>query len=138
MIDHLMTFSSEAAAKADPVVGPYWIDDGQGSGGAWRGDCCIPGIFVWRPADQSVVTLPDGSTSIIRRPYDGNWRLAIAHLQPNPVLCASPACHLVTDRDAAAAGQPFVLQSVLSAAELATLALEPVFAGSNYPFGVES
>lgn len=134
MIDHLMTFASETSAKADPVVGQYWTDDGQG-GGSWRGDCCIPGVFVWRPADQEIVTLPDGGTSSIRHRYDDNWRLVIAHLQPNPTLCASPACHLVTDRDATAAGQPFVLQSVVSPTELATLALEPVFAGSNYPFG---
>jgi len=131
MIDHVMTFASEVAAKADPVVGSYWIDDGRGSG-AWRSDCCIPNVFVWRRADETSMLLPDGSASVVRHPYDDNWRIAIARPQLDPALCSSPACHLVTDGDAAAAGQAFVLQSVLSVADLATLALEPVFAGSNY------
>lgn len=45
------------------------------------------------------------------------------------------SCHLVTDRDAGKAGQPFVLQSVLTDAQLAALMIQPLFAGSNYPFG---
>jgi hypothetical protein len=133
MIDHLMTFADEARARTDAVVGQYF------SNGAWRSDCCIANVFVWVPADETTVSASDGNgntiTTTVRQPYDANWRLVIARPQPDAALTAHPACHLVTDRDAAMAGQTFVIQSVLSEVELAALALEPVFAGASYPFG---
>lgn len=138
MIDHLMTFASEAAAKADAVVGQYWISDGQGHA-AWRGDCCIPNVFVWAPASNTTVTGVDGNgnpiTSTVRHAYDSNWRIIISKPVKDAALAASANCHLVADRDAAARGLPFVLQTVLTDAQLNALAIEPTFAGSAYPFG---
>lgn len=116
MIDHLMTFASEAAAKADAVVGTY-----VGGDGSWRGDICIPNVAV--------------TVTATGQPFDSSWRIVIAKPTQDAALSALSSCHLVTDRDAAAAGQSFILQSVLSTAQLAALTLSPVFAGSNYPFG---
>ena len=129
MIDHLMTFASEAAAKADPVVGSYFAN------GEWRSDICVAGVFVWAPARNSIGTDPNGTSYVVRQSYDTNWRIIIAKAAPDPTLLSLPSCHLVADREAAAAGRPFILQSILSEAQLAELALEPTFAGSSYPFG---
>lgn len=136
MIDHLMTFASEAAAKADPVVGQYYTAPGPNGPGGWRGDCCIPNVFVWQPSADTTVTDPStGFVSTVHHPFDTNWRVIIARLSADPALTALASCHLVTDRDAAAVGQPFVVQSVMTQAQLNTLALSPTFAGSAYPFG---
>jgi hypothetical protein len=129
MIDHLMTFANEEAAKADPIVGSYFAN------GEWRSDICIAGVFVWAPASNTVGTDPNGTSYVVRHAYDTNWRLIIAKGAPDPSLLSLPSCHLVTDREAAAAGRSFILQSILSEAELTGLALEPTFAGSSYPFG---
>lgn len=121
MIDHLMTFTSEDAAKTDPVVGQYYIPAVIDSPGGWRGDVCLPGV-------QITIT----STGAV---YDSNWRIIIALPIQNATLSALSSCHLVTDRDAANAGQPFIRQSILSDTQLSLLTLSPTFAGSNYPFG---
>jgi hypothetical protein len=118
MIDHVLAFADEASAKADPIVGQYWLG---GEGGWWRGDVCIPGA--------QVVVAATGAF------YDGLWRIVIAKDAEDQELAASPACHLIADRNAAAAGQPFIIKSKLTPAELALLILQPVFAGSDYPFG---
>jgi hypothetical protein len=129
MIDHLMAFADEAAAKADPVVGSYFAN------GEWRPDICVPGVFVWAPASNTMGADPDGTSYVVRHAYDTNWRVIIAKTAPDPSLSSLPSCHLVADGEAAAAGRPFILQSILSEAQLAELALEPTFAGSSYPFG---
>jgi hypothetical protein len=129
MIDHLMTFANEEAAKADPVVGSYFAN------GEWKSDICVPGVFVWAPASNTIGTDPNGNSYIVRRAYDANWRVIIAKAAPDASLLSLPSCHLVADREAATAGRPFILQSILGEAQLAELALEPMFAGSSYPFG---
>jgi hypothetical protein len=129
MIDHLMTFANEDAAKADPVVGSYFMN------GEWRSDICVAGVFVWAPASNTIGTDPNGNPYVVRHAYDANWRVIIAKAAPDPSLSSLPSCHLVADREAAAAGRPFILQSILGDAQLAELALEPTFAGSTYPFG---
>jgi hypothetical protein len=138
MIDHLMAFVDEAAARADSVVGAYWHSDGKG-GGSWDLSCCIPGIFVWAPANDttSQVTGPGGQqvNVVTHHACDGLWRMNIALPSKSSALAASSACHLIADRGAAIAGQPFILQSVLNDVQLATLMLQPMFVGSNYPFG---
>ena len=128
MIDHLMTFESEASAKADPVVGSYFVN------GEWRSDVCAVNVFVWAPANNTVGIDPNGSTYVIRKAYDTNWRMIIAKATPDQLLSSLPSCHLMVDREAAAAGRPFILQSILSDAQLAELDLEPTFAGSSYLF----
>jgi hypothetical protein len=129
MIDHLMTFANEEAAKADPVVGSYFAN------GEWKSDICVPGVFVWAPASNTIGTDPNGNSYVVRRAYDANWRVIIAKAVPDASLLSLPSCHLVADREAATAGRPFILQSILGEAQLAELALEPMFAGSSYPFG---
>lgn len=139
MIDHLMAFGDEAAAQADPVVGTYYTPPSGQSPGGWNLSCCIPNLFVWAPAGDttSQVTGPGGQqiNVVTHHAYDSLWRVNIALPAKSAALCALASCHLVTDRDAANAGQSFVLQSVLTDLQLAALMIQPLFAGSNYPFG---
>lgn len=127
MIDHLMRFTDEATAKADPVVGRYWApasDDGPGS---WRGDVCIPGVSVYTPNEDGSRTLFTG------------WFIVIALPTLDPSLRDLPgnACRLIADRDAADAGQSFIRYTAadLEPGILSMAKVEPTFAGSNYPFG---
>jgi hypothetical protein len=73
MIDHLMTFANEEAAKADPVVGSYFAN------GEWKSDICVPGVFVWAPASNTIGTDPNGNSYVVRRAYDANWRVIIGN-----------------------------------------------------------
>jgi hypothetical protein len=133
MIDHLMTFASQADAMSDPIVGKYYLSDP----GEWRGDCCIPHVFAWSPADD-IISIIDGVEVVERQPYDTNFRLLISEKEVNSALTSHPACHLVTDRDAAIAGKPFIIQTTLTDEQLTSMAIEPTFHGSSYPFSVAS
>lgn len=133
MIDHLMTFASEAAAKADPVVGQYWQSDGKGGGG-WRSDVCIPNVLVWNPANDTT-TVVNGINMVTHTPIDANWRLIITSAAIIPALQAMTQCHGIFDRDAAGKGSSFVLQSVMTLTQLDALMIQPTFMGSAYPWG---
>lgn len=50
-------------------------------------------------------------------------------------LTAHAGCMLVTDRDSANAGEPFILHAPIPADQLDTYMLQPCFAGADYPFG---
>lgn len=141
MFDHLMNFADEATAKADPVVGRYWLADPDlPAGGAWRGDVCIPGLAVYQVTGTQAVTDPTTGQTYqqdIRQPYPG-WWIAIALPALDPALQADAGCVLITDRGKAAAGEPgwqlYAAPSV-TPQDLAATRVEPTFAGSNYPFG---
>lgn len=130
MIDHLMAFTNEATAKADPVVGAYW----NSTAASWDMSQCIPNIFVWAPA-QDVSNTTDGVITITHTPYDNLWRINIALSTQSNDLTNSLACELIADRNAANAGQPFILKANLTDNELDNLMIQPLFCGSNYPFG---
>lgn len=134
MIDHLIRFASEDAAKADPVCGGYW------NGAAWDRSRVNPDVKVWKPADDTVQTVQDaaGSSEITVHSYLDYFYLMIAAQQVDEALRNHPTCMLVADRTAARSGQPFIVYSPLPSEQLAEYMLEPCFAGSGYPFGVVS
>ncbi len=125
MIDHLLRFADEATAKADPVVGTYFVSDGQG-GGVWRGDVCISAASVYQVTDTDP------------QPYPG-WFIVISLPNVSADLqgVAANGCRLITDRRAANLGQDFVLYTApdIETDFLSVGRIEPLFAGSNYPFG---
>lgn len=137
IIDHLMRFETEADAKADPVVSAYWSPGEGDEPGAWRGDVCIPNVSVYALGAPGV----DGEGNPVenRIPFSG-WYVVIAL----PVLSAAlrdipgNACRLIADRDAAARGESFIRHTAadLTPGDLAAAHVEPLFAGSGYPFGV--
>lgn len=71
MIATLINFPDEATAKADPVVGKYFIDNGDGTS-SWRGDVCFPNTQVWNPANDT--TDDDGN---VTHKYESGWFIII-------------------------------------------------------------
>lgn len=127
MLDYLLCYPTEADALA--ALPAY------ARGGAWDASRVIPGVSVYRVAGTEMV--PDGAGGTyereVRAPLSG-WYLVIACQNREPGL-EGEACMLIADRNAASRGEPFVRHAITTAEDLATLRLEPVFAGSTYPFG---
>ncbi len=142
MIDHLLVFADETAARA--ALPAYCL---QGRDGAWRwdGSRVVTGVqiitaeAVWNRSD------PDPMKATLATPEQhlpGFW-LAIALPDLSPALRDLPGdvCRYISDRDAANAGAPreqftLYLSASVDPAILATARVSPVFAGSAYPFGV--
>lgn len=122
MIDYIFGFDTEEAAQTDPAIGAYY-DNG------WNLSVCNPGVLVWNPADNTTGERADGSTYPIQNPIDTLWRIGISLPEQVAALDESPACEIVADRDTNE-----VLQTTFTPEQLQTLWMQPVFAGSNYPF----
>ena len=136
-IDYIMHFPDEATAQADPVVGKYYYPPDDRGPGGWMGHNTIPNVQLWQPADDTyeTVTRPDGGEStIVHHKFFPGFFLLIALMQQDPALDAHTAMQIVADREASAADLDWVIASVYTQAELDTMALQPTFAGSIYPF----
>lgn len=124
MIDHLIRFNSEAEAKADPVVGAYWSEEG-----GWRGDCCFPGQRVWRPQDDTVETNPEsGAEYAVNHPLP-YWYITISLPNVDYDLAEHSACMVVWNVIAnELIYSPFMLE------QLGEFRLSPAPSGRNYPY----
>lgn len=127
MIDHLMAFVDEIAAHADDIVGQYWTPGTKGTPPAWDAEC-LPDIVVWDPATDTIETV-DGVPIITPHPIDTQFRVTITLPAPQELLVNHPNCELAVDH---ATGT--VLSTRFTPEQLATLRMEPVLAGSSYPF----
>lgn len=114
MIDHLRRYDNEAEALADPLVSAYRTPDG------WDTSRVIPGCRVYTGEDEARTYLP-------------YWYLWIAERQVIDALRG--ACIIIADREKALAGVPFIIESLMPAEALALYQIEPIMAGSAYPFG---
>lgn len=134
MIDYLLTFTDEATAKADPVVGQYFIQPQGSTPGFWRGDLVIAGVQLWQPANDVTTPVPGGGNLVIHTFLAGFW-LTIATLARVAALDSHAATQLVTNREAPNA-TGIVLQSVWTLAQRLALDCQPVYTGSRsgYPF----
>jgi hypothetical protein len=131
MIDHNMAFVDEADAIADPIVGQYYVLDGDGVG-HWDQTCCNFSTFIWDPADDTteIVSGPDGDREvIIHHPIDDQFRLTITLFEPWDELINHRQLELAVDHETGA-----VLGTSFTDPQLRTLHMQPVFAGSTYPF----
>lgn len=133
MIDHLLRFADEAAAQA--ALSLFWA-------GSWRMDVCNPGVSVFAVMGVEALTDPQtGQTwdDEVREYFPG-WFMTIGLPALDPALRDLPdhACRLIADRDAHAEGRPFLLYVApdLTPEVMAAARIEPMPAGSNYPFGV--
>lgn len=136
MIDYLMQFKSEDAAKADPVVGKYWSADDN----SWDLATVIAGPFLWNPADD-IVSVVHGPGDEVwpyskRVPFDKNWYILIGLAEENEALEDEPSCALAIVRESGD-----ILQSTFTTLQLSFLHLEPLFSGSGWgqgkPVGVK-
>ena len=131
MIDHLLAFVDEVAAHADTVVGKYWTPGTRGNPPAWHAEA-NPNILVWDPADDTTETVdgPNGPVDVpVHHPIDSQFRVMITLPHPDPDLIDHPNLELAADHDMGR-----VIGGTFSDVQLGSLAMQPVFAGSTYPF----
>lgn len=136
MIDYILSFTSEAAAKADPTVGPLFVASTDVITGntidKWASNV-IPGSQSWNPAGDVVVG------NVVTHTLSTGWWCVVA--QPTRVAAFDNHTNLVVclDRDAAAGGAlpaTYILKfantfpNIISL--LNTLRFQPVYLGSHY------
>ena len=126
MIDHVMLYATEAAAKADKerlaeAGGISTTDE-------WQLNQSIPDIRLWQPSKDTIV---DGKTV---HTYLKGFYLLISLNHPEPLLLETPSIFFALDRDAADRGEPFVLLNDIGAM-ISDMAFEPMFLGSKYSVG---
>ena len=115
MIDHLLRFADEATAMA---ALPAYVSEGIEPGSRfWDLTCIIPDVKAYRITGTETVEDGMGGT------YEREVR---AYLPGWYIIIARP------DRDRETGA---VLHAITTPEDLATLYLEPTFAGSAYPFG---
>ena len=128
MIDHLLRFPDEATAMA--ALPAYALDGTEPGSSLWDLTCVIPDVKAFRIAGTELVDVGDGGSYEREiREYLPGWFTIIARPERDPAL-EGESCVLIGDRETGA-----VLHTITTPEDLATLYLEPTFAGSNYPFG---
>jgi hypothetical protein len=131
MIDHLMAFPTEPDAFNDPIVGQYHELGTKGNPPAWHAECS-PNVLIWDPADDTteIVPGPDGDReTIVHHPIDDQFRVTITLSEPSDDLVNHLNLELAVDHDTGA-----VIGTSLTEEQLRTYFMQPVFAGSTYPF----
>lgn len=125
MIDHLRRYDNEAEALADQLVAAYRTEDG------WDTSRVIPGCQVYTITDATT----DGEGNEVEtREYLPYWYLWVAEREVVEALRGQ--CIVIADREAAARGEPFIVETMMQPEQLPLYRIEPVIAGSVYPFGV--
>ena len=118
--DYLAGFPDQATAQADPVWAPKFLN----ADGSWRADLCMsPQVF------NGTV---DGNGNLVPLPGFFLW---CAEPILDTALNLSNALLISADRDAALAGQPFILVATIPQSTLDTFTISPQVAGTKYPFG---
>lgn len=126
MIDHVMLYATEAAAKADKER----LEEAGGISATdqWQLNQSIPDIRLWQPSKDTVM---DGK---VVHTYLKGFYLMISLSHVEPLLRDTPSIFFILDRDAASRGEPFVVFNDIGAM-ISDIAFEPSFAGSKYPVG---
>ena len=128
MIDYLLRFASETQAMdALPVFAPDFSPEPR----SWDTSCCLPNVRCFRDLGTETIADPDmGEITMPLREYLPGWYVIVALDTRDDGAFPADAVVLIADRDAGT-----ILHTITTQADLATLRLEPVFAGSDYPFG---
>lgn len=128
MIDHLLRYPDEQTAMA---ALPAYISEGIEPGTLlWNTAHVLPDVKAYRVTGAEAIDDGEGGTYEHEvREYLPGWYLIIARPERDAAL-EGEACVLIGDRDSGA-----VLHTITTPEDLATLYLEPTFAGSSYPFG---
>lgn len=137
MIDHLLSFSDEAAALAALADTSFVVDGGEVP--AFDLSRCFPGLtLIVTPA-----TFDEEGALLTPAVHFPGWWMVIATdgPGPDPALTTLEACRMVAHRALAAAGWPFIFAEGLRAApeEIASVVrIDGLPAGSAYPFHAPS
>lgn len=119
-IENVFLFLNEDVARADPVVGAYFIN------GVWRADVCVHNLRAWDSRQD--VTDADGN---ITHTYWPGWRICIGSEDVLPEFSEHPHLVLMSDcyaREVEKASQDQWLLYLLpevSASDVAYLRISP-------------
>jgi hypothetical protein len=128
MIDYYFSYPNADAAKR--AYDELCIALGLPTAPEYRRQNTIPNVKVWKVSDDTTTGTPP---RITHQYLPGYWVL-IAAAEAESVLQNDMALEFALDRDACAAGQPFIVANNVGA-EINDYAFEPAFAGSVYPVG---
>lgn len=126
MIDYFFRWASEDAAWADRMRLAEWlgIDPNATS---WNQSTMLPNVKAWRPSQSTVVN------GVVQRVYLAGWFAIIASPARVPVLLNDGNLQFCLDRVAwNTQVPPYVIKNNIGAV-INDVAVEPIFAGSNYP-----
>lgn len=127
MMDYIIWHPTAEAALADPMLGVWRVGpDG------WDASRVIPEVSIYRVTGTETVVMPDIGITLdheIRAPLEGHY-MVLALDARDATLDAAPQVMLIADRESGV-----ILHAITTAEDLATLHVEPTFAGSSYPFG---
>jgi hypothetical protein len=137
MMDYLFTWANEIAAKSDPVVGPFFVEDADDSnGGAWRADETIPNIFLWNDLYDTTetVTGPDGEEHdiVVHHPFDFEWRVLVSVPEPRDDMASHTNIQCIGNRETQE-----VLWGYYPPETNAHLHWQPIFHGAEYILGAQ-
>jgi len=121
MIDHLISFPTEADALAHPALAPWRTDS------EWNRSICFPGLSL-------VVSAGDEQTPPTLFP---GWWMLISAEAIIPELAAIEPCRMIANRELASQGLPFIYTDGLRAQpeQIAQVQrIDGLPAGSAYPF----
>lgn len=128
MIDYLLRFDNELeGAGSLPSLAPEFPSEGW----QWNTSCCLPNVRCFREAGTEVIVDPEaGEVEVPLRDYLPGWYMIVSLNERDDSALPMEPVVLIADRETGV-----ILHAITSPEDLATLKLEPVFAGSNYPFG---
>jgi hypothetical protein len=136
-IDYFFRWANTAEAKADVLMLADHLGPASNTGVRdWMYDHVLPNVKAWRPSQDTFAnTIINGITiQTVTHNYLSGWFAIIAANKQVPVLLNASALGFALDRDACNEGKPFVIKNNIGAV-IKDVAVEPVFAGSNYPMG---
>lgn len=125
-IENVFRFPTEDAARADPVVGAYWLLPTAEAPGCWRADVCVTNLKAWDSRQD--VTDDDGNTT---HTYWPGWRICIGSESILPEFSNHPYLVLMSDcyaREVLKGPQEqwlIYLPSVIDPADLVYLRISP-------------
>jgi len=126
MIDHLLVFANEAAARA--AVPQFGMVDEDG-GWHWNGSNVMP-VRAYVPGEYT--QHDDGTVTVIRAEVDvPGYRIWVALNAYDTTLTG---LEIACDRDALSRGEPWLLFSAVPAERMAAVKLSPMYAGADYVF----
>ena len=126
MIDHLLVFANEVAAR--DAVPQFGMADEDG-GWHWNGSNVMP-VRAYVPGEFT--QHDDGTVTVIRPDADvPGCRIWVALDAYDATLTG---LEIACDRDALNRGEPWLLFSAVPVQRMAMVKLTPMYAGANYIF----
>ena len=127
MMDYIIWHPTAEAGLTDPLLAA-WRQSEDG----WDTSRVIPEVSIYRVTGTEAAEIAGIGITMdheIRAPLEGHY-MVLALNARDATLDAAPQVMLIADRESGV-----ILHAITTAEDLATLHVEPTFAGSSYPFG---